>query len=106
MFASPLADGCIGKLHGKMHDLVRNPFRTKFMRANYEAAIKTYDEMHRNFIYPSGRRCLGNAWATNFWRGFDGLSRNWDKASKQTASYAMWRAGRDVKAAINRQSTA
>jgi hypothetical protein len=97
-----LADGSIGELHGKMHELVRNPFRTEFMRRNYDAAISVYDERHRNFIYPSGRRCVGNSWATHFWRGFDGMKANWDSSSEQSPAYAMWRAGQDVAAAIKR----
>lgn len=100
-----LSEGTVGSLHGQMHGLVRNPFKTKFMRANYEAAVKTYDTKHRNFIYPSGRRCIGSAWATHFWRGFDGVERNWDAASKQSSAYAMWCAGRDIHAAIVRAET-
>lgn len=97
-----LAKGSIGSLHGQMHTLVRNPFKTGFMRRNYDGAIRTYDTKHHNFIYEaSGTRCVGNGWATNFWRGFDGLKLNWDADSKQTASYAMWCAGRDIRKAID-----
>jgi hypothetical protein len=94
--------GPIGTHHGKMHELVRNPFRTKFMRDNYDAAIKTYDEKHQNFITANGTRCTGNAWANEFWRGFDNLvdPTRWDAASKQSAGYATYRAGRDVGQAV------
>jgi hypothetical protein len=102
MVGNLLAEGCIGKMHGCMHNLVSNPFKTEFMRKNYDAAIKTYDAKHHNFIYSNNRRCIGNAWATNFWRGFDGLKLNWDSTSKQTPSYAMWRAGRDIKSVLNK----
>lgn len=95
-----LSEGTIGNLHGTMHERVRNPFKSEFMRANYDAAIKTYDDMHPSFIYENGRRCLGSTWAGNFWRGFDGIERNWDAASKQSAAYAMWCAGRDIKVAL------
>lgn len=96
-----LAEGSVGSMHGQMHALVRNPFKTKFMRDNYAAAVRTYDAKNRSFIYPNDRRCIGNGWATHFWRGFDGISRNWDHASKQTVAYAMWCAGRDIRAAID-----
>ncbi len=95
-----LANGSIGSLHGKMHELVRNPFKTKFMHENYAAAVKTYDDKHPSFIYANGKRCVGSAWAGSFWRGFDGVQRNWDRASKQSAAYAMWCAGRDIKKAL------
>ncbi len=102
MLRTTLSEGPIGERHGEMHTLVRNPFKTKFMRANYEAAVKTYDIRGSNFIYPNtNRRCVGNAWANNFWRGFDGVARNWDHASKQTPAYAMWCAGRDIRQALS-----
>ncbi len=100
MVKNPLSDGPIGSSHGKLSGMVRNPFRTPFMRKNYDAAIKAFDTKAPDFIYPSGRRCIGNAWATSFWRGFDGVSLNWDLASKQTPGYAMWCAGRDIAAAL------
>jgi hypothetical protein len=101
---NPLADGSIGDLHGQMRDLVRNPFHNHLMRQQYDAAVFSYDTKHRNFIYATGRRCLGNAWAGSFWRGFDGLNEDqWrrDASSRQTPGYACWRAGKDVRAALD-----
>lgn len=100
---NPLADGTVGQLHGKMRDLVRNPFRDKFMVEQFQAAILTYDTKHKNLMYPSGRRCIGNAWATNFWRGFEGMGREqWarDTVSRKTPAYAFWRAGVEIAKAI------
>lgn len=101
MVANTLANGPIGTHHGEMQKRVRNPFRDQFMRKSYDAAVQTYDTKHRNFIYPWGTRCIGNAWATNFWRGYDGMQRNWDKASKESPAYAMWCAGRDIRKAVD-----
>ncbi|MBY3155373.1 hypothetical protein HFO56_23905 [Rhizobium laguerreae] len=101
---NPLADGSIGDLHGQMRDLVRNPFRNKMMKQQYDAAVLTYDTKHKDFIYATGRRCLGNAWAGAFWRGFDGLlDDRWkkDAGSRQTPGYACWRAGKDIKAVLD-----
>jgi hypothetical protein len=100
----PLEDGSIGDLHGQMHDLVRNPFRNKIMKQQYDAAVLTYDTKHKAFIYVTGRRCLGNAWAGAFWRGFDGLfDDRWkkDAGSRQTPGYACWRAGKDIRAVLD-----
>lgn len=102
---NPLANGPIGTRHGEMGSLVKNPFRTKFMRDNYDAAVKVYDAKHKDFITPSGRRSTGNAWANNFWRGFDGYSLNWDRDSKQTAAYAMFCAGRDIAKIVTEKSS-
>lgn len=99
---NPLADGSIGKFHGSMNSLVTNPFQTRFMRANFDAAISGYDEHHGDFIHPWGRRCIGNAWAGWFWVGFDNTPINWDAASKQSAGYAFYCAGRAVSAAIEK----
>lgn len=105
MVANLLASGSIGEFHGAMGDIVRNPFKTKFMRINYDAVVSGYDRMHRNFIYPSGARCIGNALAVAFWRGFDDISQNWDAHSRQTPVYAAWRAGRDIKSAIEKKAS-
>ncbi|MCV9964474.1 hypothetical protein OIU34_21525 [Pararhizobium sp. BT-229] len=99
-----LSEGPIGDLHGQMCDLVRNPFRNDIMRRQFDAAVSTYDTKHRDFIYPNGRRCVGSAWATNFWRGFEGMAADrWkkDAAARQTPAYACWCAGRDIRAALD-----
>lgn len=90
-----------GTHHGEMHKLVRNPFRSKFMKQNFDAAIATYDKRHRNFIHVSGHRCTGNSWATNFWRGYDLIELDYS-GSKDTAAYAMYRAGQEVRRVVDR----
>lgn len=104
MVANLLAVGSIGAYHGEMGGTVRNPFRSKFMRTNYDSVVSGYDKKHKNFVSPSGARCVGNALATAFWRGFDNISQNWDAASKQTPVYAAWRAGRDIRSVIDKKS--
>lgn len=41
----------IGSHHGEMARLVRNPFRSKYMRGNFDAAVATYDSRHKDFIH-------------------------------------------------------
>ncbi|MAM41231.1 MAG: hypothetical protein CL949_22620 [Erythrobacter sp.] len=89
----------IGSHHGEMARLVRNPFRSKYMRGNFDAAVATYDSRHKDFIHPSGIRCVGNAWATHFWRGFDGIQSDYS-GIKDSAAYAFYRAGQAVAEAI------
>jgi hypothetical protein len=85
----------IGTGHGTMAERIRNPFRSAFMRKNFDAIVKVYDERHRNLIHPTGNRCTGNSWASYFWRGFDGVKMDFT-GSKDTASYAVYRAGQSV----------
>lgn len=98
-----LTQGPTGELHGQMHKLARNPFRTAFMRRNFDAAVKTYDEKGRTFFYPSGKRCVGSAWAHRFWQGFDGHQQDWT-GHKESAAYALFRAGQEVSRAIERHN--
>lgn len=66
------------------------------MHREYEALVNAYEAGGRVLFYPDGSRCRGNAWATNFWMGFDGQGGDkWDRASRATLAYAHWRAGQD-----------
>ncbi len=74
-----------------------NPFRTKFMRANFDAVVAAYETKHKDLVRPDGTRHKGNSWATTFWRGYDNvLPGSWDAESRKTAAYAVWRAGRAI----------
>ena len=88
-------NGDIGTRHGEMRELVRNPFKTPFMRRNFDAAIETYDTKHKDLIRESGVRCNGNSWAHHFWNGFDEVDRDYT-GIKDSAAYAMYRAGRAI----------
>lgn len=88
-------NGNIGSRHGEMKNLVRNPFKTAFMRKNFDAGISTYDAKHKDLIHPSGFRCAGNAWAHHFWNGYDRVDRDYT-GIKDSAAYAMYRAGQEI----------
>lgn len=86
-----------------MKDLT-NPFREKMMRSQWEAAVLGYSTQHRNFFHASGARCQGNSFANAFWAGFDGMTTgrgNYDRASRRTIAYAYYRAGQDVRRAVD-----
>lgn len=77
----------------------RNPFRDRMMRDVYDNAVQAFDEKRRLLFFPDGSRCLGNGFASFFWRGYDGVTPGqWDRASKRMLGYAAWRAGRDIAA--------
>lgn len=99
----PLRDGPTGLAHA--HGKIRNPFRHPTMRQQFDAIIGAYDKRHKDVVHVDRegryRRHLGNAWANNFWRGFDGVAAGrWDPASRQTPAYACWRAGEALRAAL------
>lgn len=74
-----------------------NPFRTRFMRDNFDRVVNAYHTKHKDLIRKDGTRHNGNSWATTFWRGYDGiLPGSWDAASRKTAAYAVWCAGRAI----------
>jgi hypothetical protein len=84
--------------------VLRNPFKDRMMRMEYEAAIRAYDVKHKSLFLSNGdRRTVGHygsAFATYFWKGYDGVipgNGRWDAASKRMIAYALWCAGRDVK---------
>ncbi len=73
----------------------RNPFRDITMRKEYAAAVMMFNARHRNFFL-NGQPGKGNAFANNFWRGWNNVTENWDAASRQTLAWAYRRAGRDL----------
>ena len=78
---------------------IRNPFKQPLLAKQFDAMIRVYETKHRDLIRADGGRCMGNAWATNFWRGYDGCKlMRWDAAAKQTPAYACYRAGQVIKA--------
>jgi hypothetical protein len=73
-----------------------NRFRNKDMRANYDCAVENYRN-GSNLLFYKGNRHRGNAWATTFWWGFDGVARErWDSKSRKMTSWAWYRAGEDM----------
>lgn len=102
MVKNLLVEGWCGERHNEVSALVRNPFRTDWMRANYDVAVGCFAQKHKSFFHPNGERCIGNSWATRFWRGFDGIGGNWDAESKRSAAYAMHCAGRDIRVVLEK----
>lgn len=51
----------------------RNPFKAGGMFARqFDGMLKAYAEGHRDVVREGGKtRCMGNAMATAFWRGYD-----------------------------------
>ena len=94
-------NGSIGTRHGEMKDLVRNPFRSPYMRQNFDAAIETYDAKHKDLIRESGVRCNGNSWAHHFWNGFDLVGSDYT-GIKDSAAHAMFRAGKAIREALEK----
>ena len=82
---------------------MRNPFRDRTMRATFDAVIECYRSKHPDIWRPNAaggdwQDRPGNAWAGNFWRGYDGNgSKNWDAHSRRTPGYACFRAGQMVR---------
>lgn len=74
-----------------------NRFKTPALRKQYDACVKCYRAKHRDVVRPDGTPHRGNAWADNFWRGYESVPMNWDAASRQTFAYACYRAGADMK---------
>lgn len=82
---------------GLLYTKPRNPFRNEMLKRQFDAVLKVYDDRHTDLVRVDRdgryRRHLGNAWATQFWRGFDGHHLNWDADSRQSSGYAYWKAG-------------
>ena len=82
---------------------VRNPFRQQIMKRTFAALVDCYTTKHRDLFRPDGSRNMGNAWAINFWRGYDNSRpEQWDAESRKMVAYACWRAGRIVNEAEKR----
>jgi hypothetical protein len=82
---------------------VRNPFRAKFMREAFDNMVDAYSSRSPLLFAPDGKPHRGNSWAGMFWRGYEGSQVGvWDRASKQNGSYPVWRAGKEVRAALAR----
>jgi hypothetical protein len=76
---------------------MHNPFRERIKRETYNAIVGCYETRHRDLFRPDGSQGRGNAWAGWFWRGYNGVEPNWDRASKDSPGYACWCAGRDIR---------
>lgn len=76
---------------------VRNPFRERGMRLAFDELLSAYGRRSK-LLFHEGNPTRGNSAAIMFWRGYEGAHvGTWDRASKETAAYAHWRAGRAVR---------
>ena len=78
----------------------KNPFRDRTMAGTFNAVVRCYYAKHKDIWREPGQARPGNAWANNFWRGYDGVVMPvWDAASRRTPAYACFRAGQLVRKA-------
>jgi hypothetical protein len=75
-----------------------NRFKNPMLRKQYDACIACYRKKHRDLVRPDGTPHRGNTIATYFWRGFEGVTVNWDAYSRGAPIYAAYRAGQTVRA--------
>ncbi|MFN9473240.1 hypothetical protein [Acidovorax sp.] len=70
---------------------IKNPFRSKFMRENFEEAVQQYRLRHRNFFNTHGQPHRMNGFASSFWRGYFGEPMI--GIPESTPAHAYYRAG-------------
>jgi hypothetical protein len=78
-------------------DTVANRFKNKTLATYYEGCVVTFNDKRSVLFNADGTPCHSNSIATNFWRGYNNVAMNWDKASKETFAYAAYRAGEDCR---------
>ena len=81
---------------------IRNPFRTKPLRMQFDAMLKAHGNNHPDLFRPDGSQRIGSSIAEYFWRGYNGIRMGAgfnDRDSKQTFAYACFRAGESVRKA-------
>jgi hypothetical protein len=83
------------------HPPRRNPFKAGSMLAKqFDGILAAYAQGHRDVIR-DGVRCMGNGWATSFWRGYDNAQAAW--VVKGTLAWACYRAGQFARAADDKR---
>ena len=84
---------------------MKNPFRTKAFRGHFDDCVRMFETKHKNlFSSATGNPNHGNGVATSFWRGYNGVTQNWDRASKETFAYPAFKAGAACRAAVNAEA--
>lgn len=89
---------------------MKNPFRDRTMRREYDAAVRAYESKHQDLFVKGERRTpggYGSSFASFFWNGFDGKTKGVacmsDRASRSMIGYAYYRAGKDCAKAQHRE---
>lgn len=75
------------------------------MRLAFEELLKAWRAKHKILFHADGARNMGNGVASSFWRGYDGTQIGGgfiDRASRETLTYAYWKAGRAARAEADR----
>lgn len=77
---------------------MRNPFKDRIRREQFEAVVRMFDARDKGLFLSDGSPHRGNGFASNFWKGYDPkfaemLKVRWDAASKQTNGYIFFVAG-------------
>src|SRR6218665_652716 len=84
----------------EMSGRVRNPFKHKVLRAQFDACVSTFDKRHKDLMRVDGKhwpgdryyQSRGNSWACHFWWGYNLThERSRYKDSFDTPAYACWR---------------
>lgn len=76
-----------------------NRFKIPALRRQYDLAVRAYRNRHKDLVCPDGTPHRGNTVAAHFWRGYEGVSVNWDAQSRTACIYAAYRAGQDMRIA-------
>ncbi|MBN3729491.1 hypothetical protein [Burkholderia sp. Tr-20390] len=70
----------------------RNPFKADSALAKlFDKMLRAYGDRHPDVVHPDGRRCLGNALSSAFWKGYD-LTPPY-LVNNGTLAWACYRAG-------------
>lgn len=74
-----------------------NPFRNETMQKHWEELVAAYERRSPVLFNVDGSFNRGCSPAGYFWQGFESMSGAprpiWDRASKEMAAYAQYRAG-------------
>ena len=78
-------------------NLIRNPFKRKDSRAQFDSVVSAYIERRPILFHKDGSRNTLNTPAAHFWAGFDGVCKGLyrpDTAEyRRTITYIFYRAG-------------
>lgn len=89
---------------------IRNPFRRQMQRDGFAEMVHNW-RTHSSLLFnPDGTRCMGNGFASSFWKGYDGavcgfggLNNYSDRASREIIAYIYFRAGQECRKAATRE---
>lgn len=86
---------------------IRNPFKRKFHRDAFAEMVYNWRIKASVLFHKDGSRCMGNSFASFFWKGYDGtrIAAGFnDRASKEIVGYIYYRAGQECAKAALKES--